>query len=1191
MNLSFKAFFSISILIEILFFSAFGFYFYQYNLCTDRLGKLQSERFMMISKAEELKASSDLLTRYARLYVMTSDRNYYDNYKKILAIRNGSEPRPEQYEYGFWELNVPQAESTVQSTRFVSLEHLMQMLPYTADELQLLRISEKNSNDLVNLEIEAFNALEGKFKDNTNHYTIIKSPNQNYAVTLLHSQQYTNAKDKIMAPIHIFLYELTKRTEHHIEKILEQKQHLYYLLILSGLLFIFFNILLIGAIQRKLLKALHYFKNSVEKSEHGMSIQLKPLYQDELGVLMGSFNSLTTSFNFQAKEVEMERQRYHAFMKFSSDGIYIMDFDGHLLECNQRASMMLGYSMNEMTMLRLYDWDVMINPDEFSKLIDSISSEKAINFETIHKRKDGTLYNAAISAIKIILNGEPVIYSSVRDITESVRLKEEIIQERNFVSTLVSNANAIIAVINVDGTMIRLNKYGEEFTGYTQDEVASKPYFWSRFLNKEIQDKVLDIVAQAKKGEIIKTFQNAWISRIGEERMFEWSNALVTKLDGSLDYIFTIGIDITESERKKQEFKTIFDTAKDGLAILDLQSNFVEFNKAYLALTGYTRTELLKKSCIEMSVPEDVERVKAVISEVLKNGSMSNFEKSYIRKDGSIITINTAIALMPDKEHLLVSSKDVTADKLLRNELIKAEKKFHTIFEESLDGIVLLDIETQTFIDYNAKTLEMYGYTEKEFKALAPKDFDILHDEEQVIKTQHEIFKKGWDRFTTQHITKSGDILDIVVSARILEVDNAKVLYISFHDITQQKEQMKQLMDAKEEAEKANKAKSEFLANMSHEIRTPMNAIIGMSELALSEGVTGKVENYIKKVNFASKRLLSIINDILDFSKIESGKLNLSPIHFQLKDIIASTLNLIREACVVKDIKTHVKIEKDVPMFYFADSLRLGQVLTNLLNNGVKFSNPNGGVTLHISLVKILDNHALLLFSITDNGIGISETDQNNLFQPFSQADSTTTRKFGGTGLGLVISKNIVQMMGGDIWVESKEGKGSIFSFTVNMQLSDSSSLSKEEHKNNLDTINPNLINANILLVEDNDLNQELAYDLLTKKGMNVTIATNGAEALELAKKTIYDCILMDIQMPVMDGFEATRKIREIEAYKIVPILAMSANAMDDDRKNALTAGMNDHIAKPIIPEIMFSILEQWITNKGSPAKMDRTVH
>ncbi|MFA6145445.1 MAG: PAS domain S-box protein [Sulfuricurvum sp.] len=1150
------------------------------------LGKLQSERFTMVSKAEELKASSDLLTHYARLYVITGDRSYYNHYKKVLAIRNGTQPRPKQYDYGFWELNIPLVQTTLQSTQYVSLTHLMQMLPYTSNELQLLRKSEKNSNDLVNLEIEAFNALEGNFKDTKNNYTIIKSPNQSYAIALLHSQQYTNSKNKIMAPIHTFLYELTKRTEHNIEKILEQKQHLHYILVLISLLFLLFNILLVWAIQRKLLNTLHYFQTSVEKSEHGMTIQLKPLYQDELGNLMNRFNSLTNSFQLKTKEVETERQRYHALMKFSSDGIFIMGLDGRLKECSQMAANILGYSMNEMSILSITDWDVMIGADEFAKLLESTSSEKAINIETIHKRKDGTLYNAAISSIKIILDGEPVIYSSVRDITESVRLKEEIIQERNFVSTLVSNANAIIAVINADGTMIRLNQYGEEFTGYTQDEVASKPYFWSRFLNKEIQGSVLDIITQANKGEIVKTFQNTWTSRMGEERIFEWSNALVNKSDGSLNYIFTIGIDITESERKKQEFKTIFEIAKDGLAILDLQSNFIEFNEAYLIQTGYTRTELFQKSCIEMSsVPEDVEGIRAVIAEVLDVGSRSNFEKSCIRKDGSISTINMAIALMPDKQHLLISTKDVTADKLLRNELIRAEKKFHTIFEESLDGIALLDIETQVFIDYNAKTLEMYGYTQEEFKSLTPKDLDVLHNEEQVIKTQYEIFKKGWDRFTTQHKTKNGDILDIVVSARILEVENAKVLYISFHDITQQKEHMKQLMEAKEQAEKANKAKSEFLANMSHEIRTPMNAIIGMSELALSESVTGKIENYLKKVNFASKRLLTIINDILDFSKIESGKLSLSPMHFQLKDIITPTLNLIKEASLDKDIKIRVIIEKNVPMFYFADSLRLEQVLTNLLNNAVKFSNHNGAVTLHISLVKMVENQALLLFSITDNGIGISETNQNNLFQPFSQADNTITRKFGGTGLGLVISKNIVQMMGGEIWVESKESQGSTFSFTVNMQLSDSSTLIKAEGKNNRDTMNSNLINTNILLVEDNDMNQELAFDLLTRKGINVTIATNGAEALVLAKKMIYDCILMDIQMPVMDGFEATRKIREIEAYKTVPILAMSANAMDDDRKKALNAGMNDHIAKPIIPENMFSILEQWITT----AKTDKS--
>jgi len=395
-----------------------------------------------------------------------------------------------------------------------------------------------------------------------------------------------------------------------------------------------------------------------------------------------------------------------------------------------------------------------------------------------------------------------------------------------------------------------------------------------------------------------------------------------------------------------------------------------------------------------------------------------------------------------------------------------------------------------------------------------------------------------------------------------------------------------QLDNAMQEVEKANQTKSQFLANMSHEIRTPMNAVIGMTDLALETNLQGAERNYVEKANKAAKNLLVIINDILDFSKMEAGKLEFSNTHFELKTIISNTLHLISNSAKEKNLRTRIKIDKEVPDIYFADDLRLAQVLTNLANNAVKFSHEGGNITFSISVLDQNDSYAQLQFSVQDEGIGISQENQAKLFQSFSQAESTTTRNFGGTGLGLAIAKKIVEQMGGDIWVKSEENKGSSFFFTVKLQKSDKDALleSAQDTKQAMHLAVEKLHGCRILLVEDNDMNQELAMDLLIKKGMKVTVANNGLEALTILEKENFDGVLMDCQMPVMDGYEATRKIRENEKYKDLPVIAMTANAMEGDRQKAIDSGMNDHIAKPINPADMFVTIAKWIKK----AKADR---
>jgi two-component system, sensor histidine kinase and response regulator len=409
------------------------------------------------------------------------------------------------------------------------------------------------------------------------------------------------------------------------------------------------------------------------------------------------------------------------------------------------------------------------------------------------------------------------------------------------------------------------------------------------------------------------------------------------------------------------------------------------------------------------------------------------------------------------------------------------------------------------------------------------------------------------------------------------------------------------LKEAKNIAEEAAEAKADFLANMSHEIRTPMNAIMGMTHLIKKTELNPKQKDYIDKIQKSSQHLLEIINDILDFSKIEAGKFKIEKIDFKLDQVLDNLATLIGEKCSSKGLELIFDLDPELPNSLRGDPLRIGQVLINYANNAVKFTD-KGEIIVRIRKEKEFKNNCLVKFEVQDTGIGVTEEQKNKLFQPFQQADTSTTRKYGGTGLGLAISKQLATLMDGEVGVETEVGKGSIFWFTAKLSINrlkekvymtslnsqDRNVLEVDDNLQGYCSINmtekylASIRGARILLVEDNELNQQVAVELLEDGGLLIDIAENGEIAVKKVSEGSYDIVLMDMQMPVMDGVTATKEIRKNPKYSLLPIVAMTANAMAGDREKCIEAGMNDHIAKPIDPKQLFSIILKWIPAKKS---------
>ncbi|AKB18132.1 PAS domain-containing protein [Methanosarcina sp. WWM596] len=730
----------------------------------------------------------------------------------------------------------------------------------------------------------------------------------------------------------------------------------------------------------------------------------------------------------------------------------------------------------------------------------------------------------------------------------------------------------------------------------------------------------------------------------------EWTGELLAKRkDGTLfyvqaslnlikdDYGHPLGIvgsciDITPCKQVEEELKQRTQElllAKERLDLAleatgmgtwdwDVLKNTMTWDDNLFRLVGVSREEFLQthESLLELSdkilPPEDNKQMQEAIQQVV-DGKTDNceFEHDVLRPDGTVRHFSVKGHAYRNPEGKLVrvigTTMDVTDRKIAEDALRKSESNLSRAQAIAHLGNYSWNIRTGE-VSWSEELKSIWGCRpdeepsfEEVISRVHPDDLDLFLEAARLMREENRPFNLEY-----RIIRPDGSMRCLHDQGEITldKAGNPIRMFGTTLDITKRKRMEEQFRSAKEAAEAANRAKGEFLANVSHEIRTPMNAVLGMLELLLDTSPNDEQREYLQLAHISAESLLSIINDVLDFSRIEQNKMEVEQVEFDLKSLISHFINLLSGKANSRGIKLVSSLEDGLPSTFIGDPIRLKQVLFNLIGNAIKFTK-EGEIILSVEICESgesgLNEELTLLFKVKDTGIGIPPENLCKIFDAFIQADASVTREYGGTGLGLAISSQLVELMGGRIWVESEVGKGSTFYFTVKVKRG--ANAENSEQKNSLpeEKLLPypenkeqdgNGISSgkslNILLVEDHLINQKLILCLLEKKGHKLTLVTNGRDALDALSRRNFDAVLMDVQMPGMDGLEATRKIRDPSSrvrLHNIPIIAFTARALKEDEEKCIEAGMNYYVSKPLNREKLFDILEDIRSGKNTPEK------
>ena len=777
--------------------------------------------------------------------------------------------------------------------------------------------------------------------------------------------------------------------------------------------------------------------------------------------------------------------------------------------------------------------------------------------------------------------------------------------QESLATTLHSIGDAVIAT-DAQGRVTRMNPTAERLTGWPLTNAIGHllPDVF-RIVNADTR-KTVDNPVQLvmERGEVVGLANHTvLLARDGREYQIADSAAPIRGDDGEIVGVVLVFSDVTErylmekAIRDSEElYRTAFLTTPDAIAITRLADGmYVDVNDGFSHTHRWQRDDIVGRTSLETGIWHDPHDRQTMIEILHRDGHCTNFETDLRTRDGKVFRalISSHLITIKGEKCLLSVTRDISERKRWEQTLIESEARFRKLFEQNSSVMMLIHPVSGAIVDINKSAVDYYGYSRDQLLNMSITDINTLPPE-HIARERQRALRGECRLFLFRHRLATGEVRDVEVHLTPIESGGQALLFSIVNDVTarlraekeleQHRHHLEELVatrtaeltQAKLAAEAANIAKSAFLANMSHEIRTPINAVLGMANLLRRSGVTPAQGERLDTIDAATRHLLSIINDILDLSKIEAGKLVLEDATVAVDNLMSNVGSIVAERAQARNLALKIEIEP-FPGNLRGDPTRIQQAVLNYATNAIKFTE-SGTVTLRARPQEQIDGHVVARFEVHDTGIGIPPETVRRLFGAFEQADSSTTRRYGGTGLGLVITKRLAEMMGGEVGVDSAPGVGSTFWFTVRLKKTphDTSEPSEEVAEAEA-LIRQHHRDRRILLVDDEPLNLEVIRCLLQDSGLIVDAAEDGMQAIDKVRENLYSLILMDMQMPNLNGPDATRHIRLIPGYEETPILAITANAFAEDKARCLAAGMNDFLVKPFNPDQLFASLFKWL--------------
>ncbi|RDC64920.1 PAS domain S-box protein [Adhaeribacter pallidiroseus] len=788
----------------------------------------------------------------------------------------------------------------------------------------------------------------------------------------------------------------------------------------------------------------------------------------------------------------------------------------------------------------------------------------------------------------------------LNDISERKSSEEELQHQRTFYESILNNIPSDVAVFDQEGRYLFVNPQAIKNPEIRQWIIGKndQQYVTYRKRDPKIAEQRRQRLVKAAATKQIIHWEEMMTTPEGEIKHFlRRLNPIFNEAD-KLQYVVGYGFDITDRKAVEIELQyqrglvqQVIDTSPNLLYLKDEAGKFTLVNKAFANFIGLSAEQLIGQDSQNFEISTEAAALsRQQDCQVLASHQPLEIKEMHLTHPGNGEPVCFNLVKIPfiqqDKQpQILCIATNITEAKRAEHKLLESQKILTESQQIAHLGSWSWDIKSDKAI-WSDETYHIFGLEPQEEAPPFEEYLQLLHPDDAVAlsaKVQDAITQQTSFALELRVLLPDGPIRYIYEMGR-LEYNAAGEpcrLIGTIQDITDRKKIEQELILAKEQAEEVVRAKEMFLSMMSHEIRTPLNAVIGMSHLLLQNSPKPEQIENLKVLHFAGENLLILINDILDFSKIEAGKINFEAVDFSLSDLITSVRQSFRYQADEKNLKIKARFDAALPQILVGDPVRLNQIITNLLSNAFKFT-AQGGITIDILLEEETTEQATLSIVVTDTGIGIPEDKLSLIFESFTQAQSDTTRKYGGTGLGLTITKRLVELQNGTIAVTSTVGKGSVFTATIPFKKSQQQVAPPDQHY--FTNTFQNLEHVRLLLVEDNEINQFIALQFLEKWGIRTDCALNGQEAVEMVQQQTYDVILMDLQMPVMDGFEATQRIRALDGKNAtVPIIALTASAMLDVQNKALQLGMNEYVSKPFNPNELYLKIAKYTVSETLP--------